>query len=889
MRRSLRSWLWHVPLDQEVDEELAFHIEMRTRELVGRGLDPKAAREIAIRRLGDVATVKRACVALGRKRDREMRLTRWLEEFLGDATFAVRQLRRAPAFASVAAITLALGIGANSAMFALVDATLLRPLPFTQPERLVMIWERTATSPRSGVSPSNLLDWNERAQTFDRIAGYVPGVGGMVMGGVDGTAETVPRQWVTAGIFDVLGMKAILGRTFLPSDDKNRADVVVMSEAFWRMRFNADPAIVGRVIHLDGTPYTVVGIVPNDAQLIGRSSLWAMVAIQDPPPQARTAYMLEAIGRVKSGVTLEAASADLTAVAAALAGDYPKTNKGRGVTVEPIHDAMIGNDLRLTSLLFLGVVGFVLLICCANVANLLLARATVRTRELGVRVALGAGRRRVLRQLLTESLVLAAIGGVLGIAIGAAILRVAPAMVPEGLLPGAVRLTFDLRIVAVCAATSLVVGLLFGVGPAWHATELSTAQALASEGRTTTGRGGRTRAVLVVSEVAIAVILLFGGGLLLRTLLVVRSVDPGYRAESVLTMMVDPLGSRYPTDSALLQFLEAIEHEVAGLPGVRSLAWTSTLPMGPSDRGPYTFEIVGDAPIDERQRPTADYAIVSPGYFRTLDLAVVTGRGLTAGDRSDGVPVCMVNEAFVRDYVGGRSPIGLRVALRPASSSQAPPIVREIVGVVRQVKGRPDERADFLQIYVPVAQHPVDDIYLVIRPISGRADRLAPSVRGAIARIDKEQLVSVREVTTLEDIARDATARHRFRAVMVMTFAGLALLLAMVGVFGILAYAVQQRVRDFAVRRALGATSRDVLRMVVSSAVRVIAAGAIIGLALSAVLGRLLTTVLFGVQPLDPTTFACVTILVILTAGVSIAGPAWRATRIDPAAALRIE
>ena len=662
-----------------------------------------------------------------------------------------------------------------------------------------------------------------------------------------------------------------------------------MSEALWRTRFNADPAIVGRMIRLDGTPYTVVGVVPNDAQLIGRSSLWAMVPIQDAPPEARTAYMLEAVGRIKSGVTLESAAADLTAVAAALAHDYPTTNKGRGVSVEPIHDAMIGSDLRVTSLLFLGVVGFVLLICCANVANLLLARATVRTRELGVRVALGAGRRRVIRQLVTESLVLSMIGGGLGIGFGAFILRVAPAVIPEGLLPGAVTLTFDVRVVAVCVGVSLLVGLLFGVGPAWQATDLPTIQALASDGRTMTGRGGRTRALLVVGEVATAVLLLFGGGLLLRTLLAVRSVDPGYRAENVLTMMVDPLGSRYPTDSALLQFLEAIEHEVVGLPGVRSLAWTSTLPMGPSDRGPYTFEIVGDAPIDERQRPTADYAIVSPGYFRTLDLAVVTGRGFTANDRSDGLPVCMVNEAFVRDHVGGRSPIGLRVALRPASSSHAPPVVREIVGVVRQVKGRPDERADFLQIYVPVAQNPVDDIYLVVRPISGRADRLAASVRGAIARVDKEQLVSVRDVTTLENIARDATERHRFRALMVMTFAGLALLLAMVGVFGILAYTVQQRLRDFAVRRALGATSRDVLRMVVSSAVRVIAAGVIIGLALSAALGRLITTMLFGVEPLDPTTFACVTILLVLTAGVSIAGPAWRATRIDPAAALRIE
>jgi putative ABC transport system permease protein len=818
-----------------------------------------------------------------------MRLTQWLEELSKDVRFAIRQLRNAPAVTFIAATTLALGIGGNSAIFALVDATLLRPLPFPEPERLVMVWERNATSLRGGVAPLNLLDWNERNRTFDLMAGFIPGVGGMVMSGADGTAETVPRQWVLAGIFDVLGVRAIVGRTFLPSDDSRRSNVVVLSEGFWRTRFDADPSVVGRDIRLDGSLYTVIGVVPSESQLLGRSSIWAPVPIQGAPAAARSAYFLRVIGRLKAGVTLEAAYADLTAVAEGLAREFPETNQGRGVTLEPMHDAVIGSELRLTSMLFLGVVGFVLLICCANVANLLLARATARARELAIRSALGAGRRRVIRQLLTESLVLSTIGGVLGIGVGAVILNVAPSLIPPGLLPGAVTLSFDMRVVAFCAAAALLVGLLFGVAPAWHATEFSSAPVIASDSRTATGHGGRIRNVLVVGEVAIAMALLFGAGLLLRTLLNVKNVDRGYRAESVLTMMVDPLGSRYPTPASLMQFFEAVEGEIRALPGVRSVAWASTLPLGPSDAGQTFYDIVGDPPPEESKRPAADYQIVSPTYFQTLDLPVVAGRAFNDRDTRDGVPVCIVNEAFVRRHRRGRSPIGLRVALRSTASAQAKPLVREIVGVARQVKGRPDEMEDFVQIYAPLAQSLRDDIYLLVRPTSGGAGGLARSVRAAIARIDKEQLVSVRQVMTLDDVAGEATARHRFRAVLVMTFAGLALLLAMVGVFGILAYSVQQRVRDFGVRRALGATTSDVLRLVVGSAVRVIAIGVVIGLALSTVVGRLLATMLFGVQPLDAMTLASATVVLALTAAVSIAGPAWRATRIDPAVALRSE
>jgi putative ABC transport system permease protein len=379
--------------------------------------------------------------------------------------------------------------------------------------------------------------------------------------------------------------------------------------------------------------------------------------------------------------------------------------------------------------------------------------------------------------------------------------------------------------------------------------------------------------------------------LLLRTLLNVDGVDRGYRAERVLTMMVDPLGNRYPTPASLLRFFDDIEREVRALPGVRAVAWTSGLPLGPSDQGSRAFEIIGAPPADS-QRPTADYQIVSPTYFQALDLPVTAGRAFTDRDTRDNVAVCMVNEAFARHYLQGRSPIGVQVAIRPTGSPQAKPDVREIVGVARQVKGRPDELEDLLQIYVPLAQDPTDDIYLTVRASTashGSDKALTPSVRAAIARIDKEQLVSVRDVMTLDDVAWTATSGQRFRAVMVVAFASLALLLAIVGVFGILGYSVQLRVRDFSVRRALGATTADILRLAIGNAVRVIAAGTIAGLVLATLLGRLLASMLFGVKPLDAVTFVSATLLLAVTALLAMIGPAWRATRVDPAIALRTE
>lgn len=396
------------------------------------------------------------------------------------------------------------------------------------------------------------------------------------------------------------------------------------------------------------------------------------------------------------------------------------------------------------------------------------------------------------------------------------------------------------------------------------------------------------RQLLVMGEVAAAVLLLFGAGLLLRTLIAVQSYDRGYRAESVLTMLVDPLGSSYPTPERLQGFFDQVEAEVRAVPGVADVAWSTALPLGESLYGDFAlaYEIVGDAPLDEARRPTTSYQVVSSTYFSTLELPIVTGRAFDARDTKNSPRVCIVNEAFVKT-LGGRNPIGMQVSFKVADSPNAKPNVGEIVGVAKQVKRRPDEATDFVQIYVPLAHDLSDDMLMMVRSKTGRADALTSAVRAAIARIDREQLVGVAGITTLEDVEQAATGRHRFRAVMVAAFATLAVTLAMVGVFGILAYSVQQRLKDFGVRRALGATTNDVMSLVITNAARLIAVGAVVGLGLAAVFSRLITTMLFGVQPLDATTFGLVAIVMLMTGALAIAGPAWRAARIDPAAVLR--
>ena len=889
MKRLLRSWLWRVPVEEEVDEEIAFHVEMRTRALIAQGKDPTTARQMAVGHLGDVTRLRQTCVDIGRKRDREMRITERLEEFGKDVRFAIRQMKASPGFTLVAALTLALGIGANSAMFALADATLLRPLVYPEPDRLVMVWERSPTARRTAVNFLNLRDWQERNRSFDGMATISLGLGGgPLLTSPDGTVESVERQSVSARFFDVLGVVPVAGRTFLPADEGPATSVVVLSEGLWRGRFGSDPALIGREIRLNGRPFTVVGVVSDKVQFSRPASIWTLIPWLPAGFNQRELKFLEVVGRLKRGVAIESAQADLSTIADELAREFPGTNKDWGITLEPLRKGIVGSELQLTSLLLAGVVGFVLLMCCANVANLLLARGSVRAREFAVRSALGAGRGRLVRQLLTESATLAALSGVLGVGVGAWLLRIAPAFIPPGLLPAAVTPTFDGRVVAFCAVAALAVGLLFGVMPAWQATSTSLVQTIASDSRSATRGGGRMRNLLAAGQIATAVLLLCGAGLLLRTLLVLGSFESGYGADGdrVLTADFSVPGARYPTPERMLQFYDAVERDVRALPNVRSVGWASTLPWGTTEIGRWPFEIVGDAPVEAPNRPTAEYSIANDGYFRTLDIPIVAGRAFTERDTRDVTPVCIVNEAFVRRHLGGRDPIGVRISIRPSFFPDgATPAVREIVGVARQVKGQPDDLEELRQVYVPLSQLPFGDVFLVVQSVAGKPEALTPAIRAAVARHDAN--VPVRRIRTLADLADESTARYRFRAVMVAVFAGLALLVALVGVFGVLAYSVEQRRREFGVRIALGASRRDVLRLVLTGAARVIVSGAIVGLALSAALSRSMATFLFGVPPLDPVTFAVVTAMLGLTAALATLAPALRATRVDPVAAFR--
>jgi putative ABC transport system permease protein len=605
----------------------------------------------------------------------------------------------------------------------------------------------------------------------------------------------------------------------------------------------------------------------------------------------RRAHFIYVVGRIKDGVTFEAAQRDMDAIGHRNEELYPDTNKGHLPSMQPLREALVGSEMRTTSMLLLSVVGFVLLMCCANVANLLLARTIARSRELAMRSALGATRRRIVSQILTESLVLAAVGGLIGMALGAAILNVAPSLVPPGLLPSSVSLTFDGRVAAFCAIASFAVGLIFGLAPAWQVTGLTVLQALGAESRTTTGKG-RFRSVLVVAEVASAVLVLCGAGLMLRTLLSVQGIDSGSGAKDVLTMTLNlpfPDGrtpTRYVTQEAVHRFYDSVQKEVAKSPGVRSAAIGGSLPLDVMWMG-QGVDIEGDPPRQGPSRKNASYQLISPEYFETLDIPILSGRAFTDADSRDGVQVCIVSEAFVQRYLEGRAPLGLRVGVPNMSFPAGPPVMREIVGVVRQVTMFPNEPQPIPQMYVPIAQNSWFTASLSVTPQSGPAEALLPTVRAALVRVDKERPVT--RVRTIDVVASEATARPRFRAVLVGTFAAVALALAMVGVFGLLAYSVQQRLREFGVRIAMGAAASDVMRLVLGNAAKLTLIGLAVGMIAAAALTRYLSTLLYAVKPLDPITFVAVPVVLIVTAAIAVAAPAWRAARVDPVVAFRAE
>jgi putative ABC transport system permease protein len=799
-----------------------------------------------------------------------------------DLVYAARVLRQAPGFTLIAVTVLAIGIGANCAIFTLVDAVLLRPLPFGHPNELVQLWEKPPGHDRNAVSPLNFLDWSEQNQVFASMTGVSGSSRTMI---ADGVPERIHGQAVTLRFFDVLSVAPAAGRTFTADDAKPGTKMIVIGDSMWRTRFGANPKLVGSTIVLDGAPWTVIGVMPANFEIWQQADYWTLFNIERRP-EMRAAHYLRVFGRLKPGVTIGEARAAMNVIGENLAHDHPATNKGWGVTMLPLHDATVGENLRTTSLMLAGVVGLVLLMACANVANLLLARGAGRSREIAVRAALGGSRGRILGQLLTESVLLAFLGGAVGIALAWILVTGAPKFLPASTLPPGVRLVLDGRMIAYSVALTMMTGLLFGLAPAWQAARTSLTDALRSGGRTATEGMGAFRSALAVAEIAIAVMLVTGAGLLLRTLASLNQVDTGIRTDRLLTAQLSLSGTRYNKSASTLALYQAVEREVTSLPGVRSAAFSTTLPTQGWDIG-MPAELVDRPVADPSQRRAVHYQMVSPRYFETLGIPLVAGRGFTDRDTGASTPVCIVNEEFVREYMEGREPLRMKVRIDAMSDTGPASVVREIVGVIRQVKvDGPQELRQSPEAYVPLAQNPWFWSVLSLRTAADPA-AMTRAVKEAIARVDRNQAVG--RIATMEELVSETTAQPRFRAGLVGAFAGLAMVLSAVGIFGVLAFSVSRRMREFGIRSALGAQAGDILRMVLAGGLRIVALGVAIGLAAAAGLTRSLGSLLFGVKPIDPVTFLAASAVLSVVALIACAAPAIRAVRVDPGVALRQE
>ncbi len=799
---------------------------------------------------------------------------------ISDLRFALRSLRQAPGLNALAVVVLAVGIGATSAIFNLVDGTLIRPLPFAEPDRLVMLWEHPPGYARNRVSPLNFLDWSRQNHVFTSMAAV--GDGGRTLTTAGGAAERIPGQSVTPGFFDVLGVTPLAGRTFVADDATPKPDVVIVSERFWRSHLGGTPDAVGRVLRLDGQSYTIVGIVPARFQILYASDLWTPFPIRETPDQ-RHAHFLQVIARLRPGVTLEQSRADMGLVAEQIARVSPETNKDWTVTIDPLHDALVVGEVRATSLALAGVVAFVLVMACANVANLLLARGIGRTREIAVRGALGASRLQIARLLLVEGLVLAVIGGSAGLGLSWAALRAAPSVMPPDLLPEGIGFGFDGRVALFAAAATALTGVLFGMAPAWYAARAPLAASLAAGGRSSTSAAGRMRTLLAAGEVAVAVVLVAGAGLLVRTLASMIADDPGFHADSVLTLTVNLPTSRYPSPSDALGFFRRADAALSALPAVQSVGFVDNLPLDGWDIG-QPIEIVGQPPVDASNRKSAHYQITSPRYFETVGIRLAEGRPFDARDTAAAPPVCIVNEEFVRRFLGGHAALGTLVKVSDMAFGEAPPLAREIVGVIRQVAVAAGEKEKAPEIYVPMEQNVWFWSSIALKTAAPPATLVAP-VRAAIAGIDKDQAVT--RVRTMDEVAAEATERPRFRALLVSTFAAIALALASVGIFGVLTFTVRERSREFGVRLALGAATGDILRLVIGDGVKIAGTGVLIGLVAAALLTRTLASLLFGVTPLDAVTFVGAPAVLVAAALTACVVPAMRAIRVDPAVTLR--
>jgi putative ABC transport system permease protein len=862
--------------DRELAEELATHLEMQVEENLRAGMSPAEARRRALVKLGGATQAREEC--------RRRRGFPVLEDLWQDLRFGARTLRKSPGFTLVAVLTLALGVGANSAIFSVVNAVLLRPLPYKDPDRLVMVWEKGNPDefPINSVSAANFIDWREQSRVFEGMS-----VLGRASFNLTGAGEPlrVDGRRVSANLFRLLGVEPQLGRAFLPEeDDPGAGRVVILSHGLWQRRFGADPSVVGRPVNMNGHSYTVVGVMSPQFQFPSRQDeLWVPIAFAPKEAASRGNNSYEVLGRLKQGVTLGQAQAEMNAIASRLKRQYPDVVKSDATVVVSLHEQTVG-DIKTALLVLLGAVGFVLLVACANVANLLLARAAVRRKEVALRVALGAGRMRLMRQFLTESVLLAALGGALGLLLALWGLSVLKAFVPESLAE-VKNVALDARLLGFTAAVSLVTGLVFGLAPAAQASRLDLNEMLKEGGRdSSSGRGGdRLRGLLVVAEVAVSLVLLIGAGLLVNSFVRLRSLDPGFSPENLLTMSVMLPQQKYPDHARRVAFFSELTSRVEALPGVRAAAVTNWIPLT-LQGDTFGVSVEGRPDPGPDKRPDVVTRVVSQDYFDAMGIRLLRGRKFDERtDRADSRPVAVVSETMARRLWPGEDPIGKRV--QPGEPDPNGWI--EVVGVAGDVRQFDLAAEPRLQMYLPYAQFEWFVPRQLVVKTDGEPAGLAAAVRKTVWELDRDQPVS--DVRTMEEVLSGSVARQRFSTLLLGVFAALALLLAAVGIYGVMSYAVAQRTREIGIRIALGAQAGSVLRLMVGQGLKLAAAGVALGLVGALLLTRLMSSLLFGVSATDPATLVCISVVLVGVALLASYIPARRAAKVDPLVALRYQ
>ena len=809
-----------------------------------------------------------------------------------DFRYGLRVLRKSPGFVAVAVIVLALGIGANTAIFSVVNAVLLRPLPFEQPDRIVSVWHVPPAKSFPGltkfaVSPANYLDWVARNHAFENMAIY--GFHGFNVTGTN-RPEAILGAEVSADFFPLLRVQPMLGRSFTSAEDQpGNGHVVIVSYGYWQSHLGADPQVIGKQITLNGEPYSIVGVMGKKFHMPDWAEMWAPMAWSSATRAVRSNHNYMVLGRLRPGVDIKQADAEMRTISSALEQQYPEDDKGWGATVIPLQEDMV-QDVRPSLLVLLGAVAFVLLIACANVANLALARTLGRRKEIAIRTSLGASRSRLLQQFLTESVLLALTGGALGLVLAHFAVNLITVFLADR-LPRFLEVGLDAWVLAFTLILSVLTGIVAGLVPAWRASKSNPNEALKQGlGRTGSDSGGqRTRSALVVSEVALSLMLLIGAGLMIRSLWKLHEVDPGFDSHNVLTMMLPVAHSQFSTPEQMIDYFDQVVQRTKNLPGVESAAAVDSLPLS-NDGSTQPVAIEGRPAGPLAEQPEVAVRLVSADYFHTLHIPVVKGRGFKDSDTRDQIPVAVISQSMANRFWPNEDPIGKHLVL-----SFYPGVSREVVGVVGDVKLTELKTADpNATLYWPVSQlRPANDetwgsfgLALAVRTRSN-PEGMSSAVINAIRQVNTAQPVA--DVESLDNLIYNSIAPQRLNMLLLAVFAGLALVLAAVGIYSVLSYGVKRRVREIGIRMALGAQIHDVLRMIVIEGMRPTLVGVAIGLGGALALGSVLQNLIFGVRASDPLTFGTVSLLLASVAFLASAIPAYRATKVEPMKALRDE